>query len=91
MIRHHQYRANFEIYVDGEVRAQSGLMLATDDPRYLTVENLKGVKGIKLVTRLDCDKDDPSFLCTWADAQFYAEREMEAAKPAVEKQPSENK
>jgi hypothetical protein len=73
-IRHHQYRANFEIWVDGAVRTQSGLMLTTDDARYLTVEGLKDVKEFKLVTRLDCDKDDPTFVCTWADAQFYAER-----------------
>jgi hypothetical protein len=74
IIRHHQYRANFEIWVDGQVRAQSGLMLSDDEPRYLTVEGLKDVKEFKLVTRLDCDKDDPTFLCTWADAQFYAEK-----------------
>jgi hypothetical protein len=74
MIRHHQYRANFEIWVNDEVRAQSGLMMVADDARYLTVEGLTEAKEIKLVTRLDCDKDDPTFLCTWADAQFYAEK-----------------
>jgi hypothetical protein len=73
-IRHHQYRANFEIWVDGQVRAQSGLMRPTDEARYLTVEGIKDAKEFKLVTRLDCDQDDPTYLCTWADLQFYAEK-----------------
>ena len=54
--------------------AQSGLMSCVDAPRYLVAEGLGGAKEIKLVTRLDCDKDDPTFLATWADAQFYAPR-----------------
>ena len=66
-------RVNFEIYVDGEVRLQSGLMRVDDPPRYLVVEGLKDAKELKLVTRLDSDEDDPSYLATWADAQFYEE------------------
>jgi hypothetical protein len=73
-IRHQQYRANFEIWVDGRVRAQSGLMRPTDEARYLTVEKINGAKEFKLVTRLDCDQDDPTYLCTWADSQFYAQK-----------------
>ena len=73
-LRNSHYRVNFEVYADGKAVAQSGLMSCVDAPRYVVAENLGGAKEIKLVTRLDCDKDDPTFLATWADAQFYAPR-----------------
>jgi hypothetical protein len=73
-LRNSHYRVNFEVYADGKAVAQSGLMSCVDAPRYLVAENLGGAKQIKLVTRLDCDKDDATFLATWADAQFYAPR-----------------
>jgi hypothetical protein len=73
MIRNHHRRVNFEIWVDGKIVTQSGLMKTNDSARYLTVENLKGAKEIKLITRLDSNKDDNTFLATWADCNFYAE------------------
>jgi hypothetical protein len=64
-------QVNFEVYVDGKLRAQSGLMSTIDPPRYLVVEGIEGAKELKLVTRLDSEQDDPTFLATWADTNFY--------------------
>jgi hypothetical protein len=71
LIRNQHRKINFEIWVDGKVVTQSGLMKTSDLARYLTVENLKGAKELKLITRLDSDKDDNTFLACWCDANFY--------------------
>jgi len=44
-------RVNYEIYVDGQLRAQSGFMGPKDDFRLLVVENLAGAKELRLVAR----------------------------------------
>ncbi len=44
-------RLNYEIYVDGKLRAQSGLMAPTDDFRLLAVDALAGAKEMRLVVR----------------------------------------
>ena len=80
LIRNQHRRVSFEIWVDGKVVTQSGLMKTTDSARYLTVENLNGAKELKLVTRLDSDKDDNTFLVSWCDVNFYAEHEKRELK-----------
>ena len=70
-IRDQDRRVNFEVWVDGKIREQSGLLAAYDKPRLLVVEHLENAKELKLVTRLDSDRDNPSFAATWADANFY--------------------
>jgi hypothetical protein len=49
----HRVRVNFEVHVDGRLRAQSGLMGPDDAPRLLLAEGLTGAKELKLVTRFD--------------------------------------
>jgi hypothetical protein len=75
LIRNQHRKVNFEIWVDGKIVTQSGLMKTTSSARYLTVENLEGAKELKLVTRLDSNKDDNTFLCCWCDCNFYATEE----------------
>ena len=65
---------SFEVWVDGALRAQSGLMKFGDEPRLLAVEGLATAKEVKLVTRLDSCGDNATFLCVWANPQFYQER-----------------
>ncbi|KKL84595.1 hypothetical protein LCGC14_1963170, partial [marine sediment metagenome] len=72
MIRNQHRKVNFEIWVDGKVVTQSGLMKTSSAARYLTVENLEGAKELKLITRLDSNKDDNTFLSCWSDCNFYA-------------------
>ena len=67
-------RVNFEIYVDGKLRIQSGIMSAMDEARLLAVEGLEQAKELKLVTRLDSDEDDPTYYSCWADANFYTKK-----------------
>jgi hypothetical protein len=62
---------NFEVHVDGKVRAQSGIMKPSDPPRLLVVDNLQAAKEIKLVTRLDDLSSDERCLATWGDPRFY--------------------
>jgi hypothetical protein len=71
VIRHHHRRVNFEVYLDGKIVVQSGLMTTLDQPRLLVVEGLDKAKEMKLVTRLDSDRDNNSFLSVWANAEFY--------------------
>ena len=71
LIRHHERRASFEIWVDGKLAAQSGLMTPFDEARLLTIEGLETAKEFKLVTRLDSDADNWNYMCVWADACFY--------------------
>ena len=44
---------NFEVHVDGKLRAQSGLMTAADAARLLVVNDLAGAKELKLYVRWD--------------------------------------
>jgi hypothetical protein len=61
---------NFEIYVDGKLRAQSGLMKLGDEPRLLVVDNLLNAKEVKLVTRRDDCVNDTYTVVTWGDPRF---------------------
>ena len=49
----HMRRISFEIHVDGQIRAQSGLMKSGDEARLLVVNDLKGAKELRLVIRFD--------------------------------------
>jgi hypothetical protein len=62
---------NFEIYVDGKVAAQSGLVRPGDEPRLLVVRGLDDASELKLVVRRDNCKNDQYCLATWADPRFY--------------------
>lgn len=61
---------NCEIYVDGQLRAQSGLVKAGDPPRLLVVDSLGQAQEVRLVTRRDDLSDDGEITVTWADARF---------------------
>lgn len=61
----------FEIYADNKLCAQSGLMGVKDEPRLLVVDNLQGVKEIKLVTRRENLSSDENCLATWGDPRFF--------------------
>jgi len=63
-------RVSFEIYVDGRLRTQSGLMTPADQPRLLVAENLQEAKEIKLVTRRDDLLSDAYTCRTWANPRF---------------------
>ena len=71
VIRDFNLRVNFELWVDGKIKAQSGLMTALDEPRLLLVKDLEQGKELKLVTRLDSNGDNGTFICTWANASFF--------------------
>jgi hypothetical protein len=47
----HKCRANFEVYADGRLVTQSGLMTPGDDPRLIVASGIAAVKELKLVTR----------------------------------------
>jgi len=63
---------NFEIYVDGTLRTQSGLMRAGDEPRLLAVDGLADAETLRLVTRRQDGVNDLRMLTVWADPTFYA-------------------
>ena len=69
----------FEVHVDGQIRASSGLMGDSDGPRRLVADGLKDAKEIKLLTRMERLGDSPmnnsypgylGYVCNWADARF---------------------
>jgi len=64
---------SFEAFVDGVLRAQSGLMTTADKPRLLVVNCLENAKTLQLVTRRDTGEHDLRTLATWGDPTFYAE------------------
>jgi hypothetical protein len=66
-----QHRLHFEIYVDGRLRAHSGLMGMTDPPRLLVVEGLDSAKEIRLVTRAHDDQDRGGLVGGWGEPAFY--------------------
>jgi len=61
---------SFEVYVDGRLRAQSGLMKFGDAPRLLVVTGLAGAAEVRLVTRRADLVDDWYTLATWGDPRF---------------------
>jgi hypothetical protein len=65
---------NFEIYVDGKLRAQSGMMKSTDAPRLLVVAGLENAKEVKLATRRDDLVNDWYTIKTWGDPRFIKGR-----------------
>lgn len=65
----------FDIYVDGKISAQSGLMLPSDEPRLLVVDGLDNAKTLQLCTRRDTGlQRDLSTLATWANPAFYGNK-----------------
>lgn len=42
---------NFEVYVDGQLRTQSGLMKPSTETRRLVIQDLAGGKRLRLVIR----------------------------------------
>jgi len=68
---HQDAELYFEIHVDGTLRAQSGKVLVTDEPRLLAVEGLAGAREMTLVTRLSNLADSERCLVFWADPTFY--------------------
>jgi len=54
----YRLRLGFEIWVDGQLRAHSGLMGPTDGPKLLAVDGLAGAEEFRLLTRLHTDQDD---------------------------------
>jgi hypothetical protein len=62
---------NCEIYADGRLRAQSGLLRVGDKPRLLVVDGLADAKELALVTRTAGDQNDLRALVTWGDPTFY--------------------
>jgi hypothetical protein len=65
---------SFEVYVDGKLRTQSGLMKLGDAPRLLVADRLEGAKEVKLVTHRDDMVNDWYCLATWGDPRFYKRR-----------------
>jgi hypothetical protein len=61
---------SFEIYVDGKLRAQSGLVKFGERPRLLVVDNLQSAKELKLVTRRDDLVNDWYTVATWGDPRL---------------------
>ena len=76
---------NFELQVDGQVRAQSGLMKAGDEPRLLVAEGLQNAKKLRLLVRF-ATADASNLLgfpnTLWSVPTFY----KEAAAPAPAKE-----
>ena len=67
-------QVNFEVFVDGELRAQSGLMTAGDAPRLLVVTGLAGARQVKLQVRWDQPEGGhiaDSVETLWLDPTFY--------------------
>jgi len=66
----HAVRLHFEICVDGQLRAQSGLMTVTDGPRRLVVTGLEDAKEVRLMVR---DHRDRTLrrVAYWGDPVFY--------------------
>jgi hypothetical protein len=68
---HRDARACFEVWLDGALAAQSGLMTLGDEPRLLLATGLDKAREVKLVTRLDSLKDSQRILLFWAEPRFY--------------------
>jgi len=62
---------SFEVYVDGDLRTQSGLMRTGDPPRLLVVRGLAKAKTVTLVNRMSDLHDNEHCIGFWADPCFY--------------------
>ena len=65
---------NFEVHVDGVLRAQSGLMTPKDEARLLVVDDLHNAKELKLLVRWD--RPEPKYLggtvgTVWLEPKVY--------------------
>jgi hypothetical protein len=69
-----QAAVNFEVYVDGELATQSGLMRPGDRARRLVATGLEHAKELKLLVRRDNDRNDSYCLATWANPRLYKTR-----------------
>ncbi len=73
-----QLQLHFEIYVDGVLRAQSGLMSVRDAPRTLVASGLDDAKELRLKCRLHNDGElgpkwpssGPQIGC-WGNPELY--------------------
>jgi len=68
------WQVNFEIYVDRQLRAQSGIMKAGDEPRLLAVTGLENAKEMRLLTRFDVSEPKyfgPMMQMLWLEPKFY--------------------
>jgi hypothetical protein len=63
-------RLNFEVYVDGTLRTQSGMMGPEDAFRLLVADGLKGAKQLRLVVRPSQLPADYTHV-HWLDPAFY--------------------
>ncbi len=68
---HRDARVCFEVWLDGRLAAQSGLMTLGDEPRLLVATGLDKAKELMLVTRLDSLKDSQRILLFWAEPRLY--------------------
>jgi len=65
----------FDIYVDGKIRTQSGLMTPSNEPRLVVVDGLDNARTLQLSTRRDNGLPrDIATLATWAHPEFYGEK-----------------
>ena len=72
-------RVCFDVYVDGQLRASSGLMGDGDEPRRVVAAGLDQAKELKLVTRMERLGDSPmnnsypgylGYICNWAEPRL---------------------
>lgn len=63
----------FEVYVDGEMKFESGLMNSTDPQKYVEVD-INGAKELKLVVT-DGGNGDGSDHATWGDTKLHYAKE----------------
>ena len=61
----------FEVYVDGKIAAESGLLDATAEPRILVARIPAGAKMLKLVTRYDTPEAHPYLFALWEEPKVY--------------------
>ncbi len=64
-------KMHFEIYVDGQLKAHSGLMAYGEAPKLLVVEGLQAAKEMRLVTRLSDDGGQRGVEGIWGEPAFY--------------------
>ncbi|GAH72919.1 unnamed protein product, partial [marine sediment metagenome] len=63
-------RVNFEVYVDGRLRAQSGFIGPKDPARLVVVKGLAGAKELRLRTRL-AKMTASTMMSAWGNARLY--------------------
>ena len=61
---------SFEIYVDGELKAATGIVTADQLPRLLVVTGLENAKEIRFVSRRDTDENSRHQMI-WGNPRFY--------------------